>query len=243
MNKQLHTKPPGPEGDHPLDKEYLSNGKYSTFLFEPTDFVSFDRALKWQQDWQTKLLKEPDLAQSVWFLQHYPCYTLGRGSSEEYLLFDQSQPPAKLFRIDRGGEVTHHLPGQLVVYLVLDLRRYKTDLNWYLRELEQVLIDLLELFEIEAYRIDGMTGVWCDEKKVGSIGIGCRRWITKHGLSLNVDCDLDGFEYIVPCGLKNKRVGRIIDWRRGLTIKEVKCKLKKILSQRFQLTWNKEIFE
>ena len=122
--------------------------------------------------------------EAVWLLQHPPCYTLGRGASDQHLLFDPSDPPAPLHRIDRGGEVTHHMPGQLVAYPVLDLRRRRCDLHWYLRELEQVVLDVLSQLGLCGERVEGMTGVWLDGRKVAAIGVGCRRWITQHGLAL-----------------------------------------------------------
>ena len=141
---------------------YLTEDGSPTILFEPSELIDFQDSWDLQREWQEKLRLEPSYKQAVWMLQHLPCYTLGRGASEKNLLFDIDQPPLDLFRIDRGGEVTHHLPGQLVIYLVLDLHRYKTDLNWYMRTLENVLIDVLHDLGLNGHRIDGMTGVWCD---------------------------------------------------------------------------------
>ena len=173
----------------------------SAFLFQPAAPVPFERAWRDQQRWQQRLLEEPGTPGAVWLLQHQPCYTLGRGASLQHLHFDPAHPPLPLHRIDRGGEVTHHLPGQLVVYPVLDLRRHEPDLHWYLRQLEQVLIDVLDQLGLRGERLPGLTGIWLDQRKVAAIGVGCRRWITQHGLALNVDCDLTGFKRVTPCGL------------------------------------------
>ena len=127
-----------------LAKNNLIEGGPSTILFEPKELIDFQIAWDWQKDWQKKLFTEQTQKQAIWMLEHFSCYTLGRGSTTENLHFDIKNPPFDLFRIDRGGEVTHHVPGQLVVYLVLDLARYKKDLNWYLRQLEDVLIDVLD---------------------------------------------------------------------------------------------------
>ncbi|AAP99444.1 MULTISPECIES: lipoyl(octanoyl) transferase LipB [Prochlorococcus] len=208
-----------------------------TALFEPSELIDFKIAWDWQRKWQEKLLAEPSNKQAVWMLEHFDCYTLGRGASEDNLLFDVEKPPIDFYRIDRGGDVTHHLPGQLVVYLVLDLRRYKTDLDWYLRQLENVLLDVLDGLGLNGYRINGMTGVWCNGKKVASIGISCRRWITQHGIALNVDCDLLGFNQIVPCGLKDYQTGRLNSWLPKLQMKEVRFLMKKSLNKRFGLLW------
>ena len=219
----------------------------SAFLFQPEQLVPFQQAWDLQRCWQERLLLESETAtdadtdaEAVWLLQHPSCYTLGRGASEDHLLFDPEHPPAPLHRIDRGGEVTHHAPGQLVAYPVLDLRRRRTDLHWYLRQLEQVVIDVLQRLGLQGERIEGLTGVWLDQQKVAAIGVGCRRWITQHGLALNVSCALSGFEVITPCGLRGSRVGRLCDWRPGLTVEQVQPRLREALRRRFDLVWSAE---
>ena len=206
---------------------------YSTFIFEPKDFIEFKTAWDWQKEWQKRLLQVRHSGQAVWILQHEDCYTLGRGASEKNLLFDSLNPPSPLYRIDRGGEVTHHLPGQIVVYLVLDLKRYKTDLNWYLRELEELLLDVLSDLGVVGDRIIGKTGIWVNGLKVASIGVGCRRWITIHGLSLNINCNLSGFEEIVPCGLLGDKTGRLDYWITGLRTEDVQPLILNNLKTRF----------
>ncbi len=211
-------------------------------MLEPKDLVSFETAWNWQKYWQKKLFIERDLPQVVWLLQHPHCYTLGRGGSEANLFFDPNGQSPALYRIDRGGEVTHHLPGQLVVYLVLDLLRHKKDLNWYLRQLEQVVIDVLFELELHGKRIPGITGVWIDDCKVAAIGVSCRRWITQHGFALNVNCDLSGFDEIVPCGLKGYRVGKLDSWLPGLKVQDVQPLMRKSLCNHFGLKSLEESF-
>jgi len=240
MYKQLHGITPDPFDTGKLDTTGKLGNTSEAFILEPTDLVPFETAWDWQKNWQKHLLETRHLPQAVWLLQHPNCYTMGRGGDEVNLCFDPNDPPSALFRIDRGGEVTHHLPGQLVVYLVLDLHRYKPDLNWYLRQLEQVLIDVLFELGLSGKRINGMTGVWLDGFKVASIGVGCRRWITQHGLALNIDCDLKGFDQIVPCGLKEVRVGRLNSWIPGLTVKDVQPLMRRSLGLRFGLKWTKQ---
>ncbi len=184
-----------------------------------------------------KLVLDPSSAQAVWLLEHCFCYTIGRGGNKENLLFDINKSSSDFYCINRGGDVTCHLQGQLVVYLVLDLRRYRTDLHWYLRELEQVVIDLLKMLDLNGERIDGLTGVWCKGFKVASIGVGCRRWITQHGFALNVNCELSGFKDILPCGLSSSKVGKLNDLIPGLTVQEVKPLIKDCLCKRFGLNW------
>lgn len=202
--------------------------------------MPFQQAWDLQRSWQERLLLDSATgadAEAVWLLQHPRCFTLGRGASEDHLLFDPEHPPAPLHRIDRGGEVTHHAPGQLVAYPVLDLRRRRTDLHWYLRQLEQVVIDVLQALGLQGERIEGLTGVWLDQRKVAAIGVGCRRWITQHGLALNVTCDLEGFKSVVPCGLKGRSVGRLRDWIPDLEIEIVQSLLRDALAARFDLVW------
>ena len=202
--------------------------------------MPFQQAWDLQRRWQERLLLDSATgadAEAVWLLQHPRCFTLGRGASEDHLLFDPEHPPAPLHRIDRGGEVTHHAPGQLVAYPVLDLRRRRTDLHWYLRQLEQVVIDVLQALGLQGERIEGLTGVWLDQRKVAAIGVGCRRWITQHGLALNVTCDLEGFRSVVPCGLKGRSVGRLRDWIPDLEIEIVQSLLRDALAARFDLIW------
>ena len=222
---------------HNLAKNFLPEEGSPAILFEPSELINFEVAWFWQKQWQEKLLLDPLCNQAVWILQHCSCYTLGRGASEENLLFDSETPPVEFYRIDRGGDVTHHVPGQLVIYLVLNLRRYKTDLDWYLRQLENVLIDVLNSLGLTGYRMKGMTGVWCNGKKVASIGIGCRRWITLHGMALNVDCDLSGFNQIVPCGLNGFKTGRLSKWIPTVKTREVHALLKTSLHKHFGLLW------
>lgn len=222
-----------------LETPSPSAQRAAAFLFEPAAPVPLLEAWAWQRRWQERLLAAPGAAapEAVWLLQHPPCYTLGRGASEEHLRFDPLHPPAPLHRLDRGGEVTHHAPGQLVAYPVLDLRRHQPDLHWYLRQLEQVVLDLLLALGLRGERIDGLTGVWLEERKLAAIGVGCRRWITQHGLALNVSCDLRGFEAVVPCGLRGRAVARLSDWIPGLTVAEVQPLLRQALAARFQLEW------
>jgi lipoyl(octanoyl) transferase len=111
--------------------------------------------------------------------------------------------PHPLFSINRGGQATYHGPGQLIGYPVIDLRRCGQDLHKYLRWLEQLLIDLLAEYDIAANRRESLTGVWVEKRKIASIGVGVRHWITMHGFALNVCGDLSPFDHIVPCGINN----------------------------------------
>lgn len=135
---------------------------------------------------------------TLFLLEHLPVFTLGRGAEEKHLLTPREIP---IHRVSRGGEVTFHGPGQLVGYPLIDLTQHGRDVHLYLRGLESVLIEILATFGIMARREKGKTGVWVNEKKIASIGVGVRRWVTYHGFALNVATDLSYFADIVPCGL------------------------------------------
>jgi lipoyl(octanoyl) transferase len=146
--------------------------------------------------------------ESVILLEHEPVYTIGRLLDKSSLrVIDQL--PYPVFETNRGGQATYHGPGQLVGYPILDLRARGRDLHCYLRKLEDLLIDLLKEFEIKGSKVEGKTGVWVQERKIASIGVGVRKWVTMHGFALNVASDLSGFQSITPCGLSGVRMTSI----------------------------------
>ncbi len=146
--------------------------------------------------------------------EHPHVYTLGKSGKEEHLLINHTRLKdrgATFFRINRGGDITYHGPGQMVAYPILDLEKFKRDLHWYLRTLEESIILLLADYGLAGRRIEGATGVWLDTdgaypRKICAMGIRCSRWITMHGLALNVNTDLSYFRDIVPCGISDKDV-------------------------------------
>ena len=154
-------------------------------------------------DWQRQLAEDRiagRLAHDVLLLlEHPPVVTLGRNSHAAHLLRPQG---IEVFEVERGGDVTFHGPGQLVGYPILDLHGYKQDLHWYLRTLEQALIEALGILGIPAERNPGLTGVWTCGRKIASIGIHVKQWVTWHGFALNVTTDLADFDRIVPCGIQ-----------------------------------------
>ena len=144
---------------------------------------------------------QPDL---LIFCEHPAVFTLGRLADEENFLISPEKIHAQgiaIEHIDRGGEVTLHAPGQLVIYPIFNLRHFDPDLKLYLRKLEQVAVDLLQDFDIVAHSIEGRRGVWVDRQKIVSMGIGVRRWVSFHGMAVNVNTNLDYFRMIRPCGL------------------------------------------
>jgi lipoate-protein ligase B len=145
------------------------------------------------------------LPQDVLLLvEHNPVVTLGRSSKDKHLLSSAEFLAGKgveLFEVERGGDVTFHGPGQLVGYPIFDLKRHRQDLHWYLRQLEHALIQTLAEYRISAERNAGFTGVWTSGRKIASIGVHARDWVTWHGFALNVTTDLSYFDLIVPCGI------------------------------------------
>jgi lipoyl(octanoyl) transferase len=147
-------------------------------------------------------------AETVILLEHEPVYTIGR-LPDKSSLRNVSGLPYPVFEINRGGQATYHGPGQLVGYPIIDLRIRGRDVHHYLRKLENILIDLLADFGLQGVRIDGKTGVWIQDRKIASIGVGVRKWVTMHGFALNVASDLSGFQNITPCGLSGVRMTSI----------------------------------
>lgn len=154
-------------------------------------------------------------------VEHPGVYTLGQGSTLDHLKVPADALPYPLFRIERGGEVTHHCPGQLVGYPILNLKQHQPDLHWYLRQLEEVLIQTLAAFGVTAGRQAGLTGVWVSDRKLAAIGIKVSRWVTMHGFALNVCPDLRGFDAIAPCGITDKPVGSLAQFCPGITVEAV----------------------
>lgn len=148
-------------------------------------------------------------------VEHPPVYTLGKSGKEEHVLIseeERQQRQIEFFRINRGGDITFHGPGQIVGYPILDLEKYYTDIGLYLRNLEEVIIRVMAEYGLEGTRSKGETGVWLDpeipgkERKICAMGVRCSRWITMHGFAFNVNTDLSYFNHIIPCGIQNKQV-------------------------------------
>jgi lipoyl(octanoyl) transferase len=164
--------------------------------------MEFADALALQEEIVAKKRKDRSLGDELLLLEHEAVYTIGRTPDKSSLL-GSAHLPHPLFAINRGGQATYHGPGQLMGYPIIDLRRCSQDLHRYLRWLEQLLIELLVDYGITASRRESLTGVWVGQRKIASIGVGVRHWITMHGFALNVCGDLSPFNYIIPCGINN----------------------------------------
>ena len=212
----------------------MSQRQNKCFLYNQGVLLYAD-AHEWQKKLVAVRIQDPSLDDALILLEHPPVYTLGQGASLEFLKFDPEQVQDKIYRVERGGEVTYHCLGQLVGYPILNLQRHRKDLHWYLRQLEEVLIRVLLAYGLPAERFPPFTGVWVDGYKVGAIGIKVSRWITMHGFALNVCPDLSGFEQIIPCGISDKPVGSLTQWIPDITVSQVRPLVAKMFAQVFDL--------
>ena len=181
------------------------------------------------------------------FVEHPHVYTIGKSGNISNLLIDKNQlknKNASFYKINRGGDITYHGPGQIVCYPILDLENFFTDIHKYLRFLEETVILALENYGIKGERNNGKTGVWMDvdtpfPRKICAMGVRASRWVTMHGFALNVNVDLDYFNNIVPCGLTNNIVTSIYNERKDydLAINDVKSDLKECFSKTFNSTF------
>ncbi|MCE7063053.1 lipoyl(octanoyl) transferase LipB [Dyadobacter sp. CY343] len=179
------------------------------------------------------------------FCQHPHVYTLGKSGKPEHLLLsteDLTAKQAKYYKINRGGDITYHGPGQIVGYPILDLDNFFTDIHLYMRMLEEAIIRTLADYQIDAGRIKGLTGVWLDHeaqvnpRKICALGVKASRWVTMHGFALNVNTDLSYFGNIVPCGIEDKAVTSMQkELGREVSIGEVSNILKTHLADLFQM--------
>jgi lipoyl(octanoyl) transferase len=181
-----------------------------------------------------------DTHHHLFLCEHPPVYTLGKSGNIQNVLLSESALKEKgieFFKTNRGGDITFHGPEQLVGYPILDLEKMNTDIGWYLRNLEETVIRTIATFGIKGERSAGETGVWIEpdklgkERKICAIGVRCSRWITMHGYALNVNTDLQYFDYIIPCGIQNKQVTSM---QKELGEKVDMESLKKIYCQQFE---------
>jgi lipoyl(octanoyl) transferase len=208
-------------------------------------------------DYQEKLLKEAvdlkiafrngqttEIPQNyLLFCQHPHVYTLGKSGKQEHLLLNEEQlkvHEATYYKINRGGDITYHGPGQLVVYPIFDLEQFFTDIHKYMRLLEEAVILTLTDFGIKSGRVEGLTGVWIEgdtnrARKICAMGVKCSRWVTMHGIGFNVNTDLNYFSHIIPCGIDDKAVTSMQqELGHKIDLEEVSTKLLNHLSDLFE---------
>jgi lipoate-protein ligase B len=170
--------------------------------------TDYQKALKLQISLLEKRIKE-EIEDVLLLLQHPPTFTLGRSGKTEHFLSNVKELKKRGIHfeaIGRGGDITYHGPGQLIGYPIMDLKRFRCDIHLYLRNIEEMIIYTLNDFNISAQRIRGLTGVWVNNEKIASIGIGVKRWVAYHGFALNVNTDLSYFDMIIPCGIPDAKM-------------------------------------
>ena len=196
---------------------------------------------------QNRSLNEKIETKNILILtEHNHVYTIGKSGDISNLLIDKKELIKReidFFKINRGGDITYHGPGQIMGYPIFDLDNFFTDINLYLRKLEEVIINTLKSYSLKGFTIKGETGVWVEDedglsKKICAFGIRASRWVTMHGLCLNVDPDLSFFDHIIPCGIQNKGITSLKQLKKGdIDINEVKSRL----VENFKLVFNAEI--
>ncbi len=170
--------------------------------------VDYERGLRLQSDLIARV-KAGETSDTLLLLEHPHVYTLGRNARRENLLISEArmaQLGAQLFETNRGGDITYHGPGQLVGYPILDLTKHRRDIAWFMRSLEEVFIGVARDFGLVAGRLERAPGVWVGTEKLVALGVHIARWVTSHGFAFNVNTDLSYFDYIIPCGLRDKGV-------------------------------------
>lgn len=182
--------------------------------FDIEDWGLIDYQMAWdKQNELVDAIKQGERRSTLVLCSHPLVITMGRNSSYDNLVLPRDEYDKRgieVIDINRGGDVTMHNEGQLVGYPIFDLRDFKQDLHWFLRQIEQAIINTVSEFGMESDRVDGLTGVWLEqERKVCAIGLHCSRWVTSHGFALNVCNNVKDFDYIVPCGIDDKEVTSI----------------------------------
>jgi lipoate-protein ligase B len=163
--------------------------------------LAYDDGVRVQREYAARR-RRGEIGDTLLLCEHPPVYTLGTNADPA----DVREPRAPVVRTDRGGETTWHGPGQVVGYVICDLSARGRDLHRFCRDLEEIMLGALADFGLAGRRIDGLTGVWLGEEKIGALGVRVRRWVTTHGFALNVNCDLSYYDGIVPCGITDRGV-------------------------------------
>ena len=210
--------------------EYLEAWDYQTEIFDSIVSVKTENRKK-----EDEGIEKSETKNHLIFCEHPHVYTLGKSGKESHLLMNQTQLDENnisYHKINRGGDITYHGPGQIVGYPIFDLDNFFTDIHKYLRFIEEAVILTLEEYGIKSGRIEGLTGVWLDiddpvkSRKICALGVKCSRWVTMHGFAFNVNTDLSLFKNIVPCGIDDKAVTSMQqELGKELNIAEVKSKL------------------
>jgi lipoyl(octanoyl) transferase len=206
----------------------VKQSTYRKFDYIDLDFIEYDKAWDLQKD-VFKLRTSDEINDTFFLLEHPHTYTLGKVADRKNLVSDEAylnKYGIKVYDIDRGGDITYHGPGQIVGYPIIKLSNWKEDTHLYLRTLEQIIIDVCADYGLETGRVEGLTGVWIEDRKIAAIGIKVSRWVTMHGFAFNINTDLNLFNGIIPCGITDKKVTSLQnELNKKIDIQEVKEKL------------------
>ena len=201
-------------------------------LIQDLGFKKYKSALSLQKKLQKQRIAG-NTQDTLILVEHEPVYTLGKNANQHHLLQSRDKS-VEVHRIERGGDVTFHGPGQLVGYPILDLRNYKKSVSWYMRTLEELTIRVLKEFDIKGSRIKGLTGVWVGNKKIAAQGVRISRWVTMHGFSINVCPQLSYYDGIIPCGIFAYDVTSMEEClNKKLSVKKIKNSVSEIFLELF----------
>jgi len=184
----------------------------------------YGKAWEIQKDLHAKRVAD-EIHDTLILVEHPHVYTLGKNANARHLIASKDYLKSRgieTYNVDRGGDITYHGPGQLVGYPIFNLKDHKESVSWYVHIVEEVLIQVLANYGINAARIDKLTGVWVDNLKIAAIGMRVSRWVTMHGFALNVNTDLSLYDGIIPCGIVSKGITRIIDFAPDIQMERVK---------------------
>ena len=192
----------------------------------------YNETWKLQKKLQSKRILG-EIEDHLLLVEHPPVFTLGKNASKQHII--NNSDDVSIIQTDRGGNITFHGPGQLVGYPILDLNHYKRSITWYMRELEQLVIDVLDEYDIKASRKKGLTGTWVKDKKIAALGVRISKWVTMHGFSLNINPDLNFYKHIIPCGIKEYGVTSMakIMGNEAPSMDEIKAKMTKHFTKNF----------
>ena len=192
----------------------------------------YNETWKLQKKLQSKRILG-EIEDHLLLVEHPPVFTLGKNASKQHII--NNSDDVSIIQTDRGGNITFHGPGQLVGYPILDLNYYKRSITWYMRELEQLIIDVLSEYDIKANRKKGLTGTWVKDEKIAALGVRISKWVTMHGFSLNINPDLNFYKYIIPCGIEEYGVTSMAEimGNKVPSMNEIKTRMTKRFTKNF----------
>lgn len=207
------------------------------YVLEYKKLIDYEEGLEIQKR-AFDFVKENDIDGIILLLQHKPVFTTGSSGGNENMLVSKElldEMGINIYQSSRGGNITFHGPGQMVAYPILDLSKFKKDLHWYLRQLEEVIIKAIETYGIEAGRKPKYTGVWIGNRKIAAIGVHVRKWITMHGFAFNITVNKDHFNLINPCGITEFGIASLDDYIKEIDYPEVLRIIKEKLEEVFDI--------